>query len=101
MKIKIVNVKKFFLNCTILLGIIVICGVIFTNKSYSKTEEVYKNEIIVQGETLWGIAKNEKNNNDYYKDKDVRYIVYDLQQINNLSNTNLLDGQEIIIPTYK
>lgn len=101
MKLKIVNVKKFFLNCTMLLEIVVICGIIFTNKSYSKSEEVYKNETIVQGETLWEIAKNEKNNNDYYKDKDVRYIVYDLQQINNLLNTNLIDGQEIIIPTYK
>lgn len=101
MKLKIVNVKKFFLNCTMLLGIVVIYGIIFTNKSYSKSEEVYKNETIVQGETLWEIAKNEKNNNDYYKDKDVRYIVYDLQQINNLLNTNLIDGQEIIIPTYK
>ena len=101
MKLKIVNVKKFLLSIIILFSLIVLSLIIFANKSYSKSEESYKTEIIVYGDTLWNIAKNEKNINEYYKDKDVRYIVYDIQEINNLSNTNLAQGQEILIPIFK
>jgi len=47
---------------------------------------------------LWSIAERESENNNYYKDKDVREIIYDLKKINNLSNSNLAEGQEIKIP---
>lgn len=101
MKLKIVNSKKFLTSIIFILGIITLVCILFANKSYSKTEETYKTEIIVSGDTIWEIAKTEKNINAYYKDKDVRYIVYDIEQLNNISNSNLMEGQEILIPTYK
>lgn len=100
MKLKIVNFKKFITSIVIMLGAITLIYMMFSNKSYSKTEERYKTEVIVCGDTIWDIAKNEKSENEYYRDKDIRYIAYDIQNINNLSNSNLFEGQKILIPTY-
>jgi hypothetical protein len=100
MKLKIVNVKKFITSTLIVLGIIALVYTIFSNKSFSKTEVKFKTETIVSGDTIWEIAKNEKNYNEYYKNKDIRYIVYDIQNANNISNTNLNEGDIILIPTY-
>lgn len=100
MKLKIVNIKKFLTSVVIILGFVILACILCTNKSYSKTKEVYKTEVIVSGDTIWEIAKNEKYTNEYYKNKDVRYIVYDIKNINNISNNTLCEGQEIYIPTY-
>lgn len=89
------NVKTILL---IVLAIISINLITSANKSYSKVEIQYKTEYASSGDTLWSIAERESENNNYYKDKDVREIIYDLKKINNLSNSNLAEGQEIKIP---
>ncbi len=82
----------------IVLAIIAINLITSANKSYSKVEVEYKSEYASYGDTLWSIAERESQNNKYYQDKDVREIIYDLKKINNLSNSNLSEGQEIKIP---
>ena len=82
----------------IVLAIIAINLITSANKSYSKVEVEYKSEYTSYGDTLWSIAERESQNNKYYQDKDVREIIYDLKKINNLSNSNLSEGQEIKIP---
>lgn len=100
MKLKIVNVKKFVTSIIILAMAIILMFIVFSGSVYSKTELKYKAEFISSGDTLWNIAKQEKDENEYYSGKDIRYIVYDIQKINNISNQNLKDGQEILIPTF-
>lgn len=80
------------------LGIIVINSIFFNNKSYSKVEVSYKTELISSGDTLWSIARRESKNNKYYQDKDIREIIYDLKQVNNLQVSDLSVGQKIKIP---
>lgn len=83
----------------ILVLIILIISIIFViNKSYSKVEVNYELEYASYGDTLWSIAERESKNNKYYQNKDIRYIVYDLKQVNNLSSSDLKEGQEIKIP---
>lgn len=82
----------------IILAIIAINLITSANKSYSKVEIQYKTEYASYGDTLWSIAERESENNKYYQDKDVREIIYDLKKINNLSNSGLVEGQEIKIP---
>ena len=89
------NIKSILV---IVLAIIAINLITSVNKSYSKVEIEYKTEYASNGDTLWSIAKRENKNNKYYQDKDVREIIYDLKKINNLSNSNLSEGQEIKIP---
>ena len=82
----------------LVIGIIVLNTIFSIKSSYSKVEVKYKAEYASCGDTLWSIAERESKLNKYYQDKDIRYIIYDLKQINNLSNSNLKEGQEIFIP---
>lgn len=96
---KIVNFKKFRRTVLILVTIITLLIIILGKNTYSKGETSYKSEFIISGDTLWSIAEKESKSNKYYEDKDIRYIIYDLKQINNLTDSNLKEGQEIKIPT--
>lgn len=90
-----IKIKKIVFLILLVIGISLI---FFNNNSYSKVEVKYKTELISLGDTLWLIAKRESQNNKYYQDKDIREIVYDLKQLNNLQASDLVVGQEIKIP---
>lgn len=96
---KIVNKTKFIRTISILVLIIMACA-IFCSKTYSKVEVKYKEEYICTGDTLWDIAKKEIKNNKYFENKDIRDVVSEIKSINNLKNTDLLEGQKILLPTY-
>ena len=97
MKIKIVNEKKFIrsLTCLIMVLFISTLGISF---SYSKTKVSYKEDYILKGDTLWSIAQKELITNEYYKNKDIRDVIYEIKEINNLKDSNLKIGQKILIP---
>lgn len=96
---KIVNVKKFVVSTTILFLLILLGGSALVNATYSCNKIDYKTVYVTQGDTLWKIASEEKENNSYYKDKDIRDIIYDIKEINGLKVSNLQIGQELKIPT--
>lgn len=89
------NIKSILL---IVLVIIAANSIFSASKSYSKVEIEYKTEYVSFGDTLWSIAERESENNKYYQERDVREIIYDLKKLNNLSDSNLTEGQEIKIP---
>lgn len=96
-KLKIVNKKRFvvFLT-TVLILLIFITGTIFKlNAAYSFSEDNYIEIQIIQGDTLWDIAKR---NNPY--NKDIRKVVYEIMKINNMKNANIKIGTVIKVPTY-
>lgn len=97
MKIKIVNKKKFIRSLIILLTLVIL-ALLGINNTYSKTEVAYKEDYIIKGDTLWSIAENEINTNEYYKNKDIREVMYEIKQLNNIKNENLEIGQKILIP---
>ncbi len=98
-KLKIVNKNKFKRSiCFILLVIIMILFI--TLSSYSNTKTKYKIDFVSKGDTLWSIAEKEINNNDYYKGKDIRKVIYEIKELNSLSNNNLVEGTSLKIPTY-
>lgn len=97
MKIKIVDKKKFIRSFILLVSVIflILLGV---NHTYSKTEIFYKEDYILKGDTLWSIAENEINTNEYYQNKDIRDVIFDIKKINHLQDGNLTIGQKILIP---
>lgn len=97
MKIKIVNKKKF-IRSLILVTSLIILILLGINNTYSKTEISYKEDYILKGDTLWSIAENEINTNEYYQNKDIRDVMFEIKKINNLQDGNLTIGQKIIIP---
>ena len=94
---KIVNKRKFIRSLSIVLfiSIIIIAGF---KTSYSNTKTQYKEKYVYSGDTLWSIAYKESSSNDYYRGKDIRFIIKDLKDINHLEDANLNDGQKLLIP---
>lgn len=97
---KIVNKRKFVRTITILLGIAII-GFIIMNKAYSNADIMYKEYYIYDGDTLWSIAKEQIANNEYFENKDIRYVIFELQNINDLKTSNLSEGNIIKIPVLE
>lgn len=97
MKLKIVNKKKFVKSIALTIGIIFAMLFIITNKSLSHVETKYSSIYVTQGDTLWSIAQREQKNNPYYNGKDVRYIISSIKSINNLTDSYLFEGQELLI----
>lgn len=99
--VKIVNMKKFIRSIAILIGIVIAITFFSTKASLSHNEKEqmdYETISISQGETLWSIATNQQENNPYYTGKDVRFIISELKQINQLECGNLQIGQELKVP---
>ena len=96
---KIVNKGKF-IKTNLILVIIVGAIIGFTTNTYSKVETKYKEEYVYSGDTLLSIAQNELENNKYFEGKDIRYVIEELKKVNNLSNSNLTEGDKIKIPNY-
>ncbi len=94
---KIKNPMKFIRSTIILLVLLYIVVSFFYNKTYAYKEYNYKTITISEGDTLWNIAEFEKENNEYYKNKDIREIVFEIRENNNLSTSNLVVGQELHI----
>ena len=96
---KIVNKRKFIRSTSILMGIIMFFILMLSNIRFSHTEISYKEVFVSSGDTLWSIAKYEKNNNNYFEDKDIQDIIYEIKNINNLKNSSLNIGDKLTIPT--
>lgn len=95
---RIVNKKKFIRMVILVIGFIMLLFICFSNISFSKGEVKIKTIYVSSGDTLWTIAKEEKENNSYYEDKDIRDIIYQIKKLNNIqNNSNLIEGQKIII----
>ncbi len=98
MNLKIVNFSKF-VRSIVIIGLIVFISLLICNKSFSHTETNYKKIYVSDGDTLWGIASLEKENNLYYANKDIRDIVSNIKYVNNLTNSTLYNNQELVIPS--
>lgn len=95
---RIVNKKKFIKMLILVLGIISLISICFSNISFSKGEIKTKTISVINGDTLWTIAKEEQENNIYYEDKDIRDIIYEIKKLNNLENNAMLSiGQKLIV----
>ena len=95
---KIKNFKKFVRSILIILGLTIAIILLISKASYSNKEVEYKTLCVSKGDTLWSIAKYNQESNEYYRGKDVRYIINDLIKINELNGSNIIADQELIIP---
>ena len=98
MKLRIKNKRKFITSLSILLTIIFILLSLISNKTYSKNAVRFKTEYVCEGETLWSIAETQYENNEYFEGKDIRLIIYEIQELNHLETKNLQIGDELLIP---
>lgn len=97
MNLKIVNRRKFVRSILLIFLLIVGISFIISSKSFSHTESKYKTIYVISGDTLWSIAKEEQNSNEYYKDKNIRSIVDEIKKINHMTTSDLKVNQELKI----
>lgn len=91
--------KKKFRRAVLIVVFFTIMGIILlTNQTLSHGEVKTKTIYISAGETLWNIAENELDNNNFYENKSIREVIYNIKNINNLENSYIYEGQELIIP---
>lgn len=99
MKLQIVNIKKFIRSVVIILSILVGILLFVNNTTQSSANVKYKEIYISNGDTLWSIAKTEKENNLYYENKDIRDIVSHIKAINKLDSVEIKMNQKLLIAT--
>ncbi len=86
---------KVIRNITI---IIILSIIFFTLKCNAYNNNYfYKTIVVTKGQTLWDIAKNEKKNNNYYKNDDIRIIIKKIKKLNNLNNSIIYTNQKLKI----
>jgi len=98
-KYKINNKKKFAFGVFIIFITILGISLLFCTSSYSSGEVKYKEVEVINGDTLWSIAREENRNNLYYEGKDIRFVVYEIDKLNNIGNKMLREGDKLLIPT--
>ena len=89
------HIKKCICILVIIIAIILLIN---TSNSNSNSNIILEKEYVISGDTLWSIAKSEQETNIYFKGKDIREIIGELKEINNIKDSNLKVGQEILIP---
>ena len=62
-KFKIVNKKKFVCSVFIIFVSILVISLLFCTSSYSSGDVKYKEVEVIDGDTLWSIAREENRNN--------------------------------------
>lgn len=95
---KIVNKKKFVRSMLIIIGVIVSILFFINTTSFSHSEIEYKTVYISDGDTLWSIAREEQEENDYFTGKDIRDIISIIKTTNKLSTSNLSVNQKLSVP---
>jgi len=95
---KIVNFKKFLKSISLILLFIGIFSILFAQDTFSHKETEYVSIYVCSGDTLWSIAEELQKNNEYYENMDIRDIIYDIKNINNLESSNIYENQELMIP---
>ncbi len=95
---KKLNVKRIIKLNIVMVILILIVLLLVHSTSLSYKDIQYREIYVCSGDTLWDIAKHEQENNDYYKGKDIREVIFHIQKINNLSDSNLNINQKIILP---
>ncbi|HHY24880.1 MAG TPA: LysM peptidoglycan-binding domain-containing protein [Clostridiaceae bacterium] len=77
-----------FVVTAIFIGIVLFCGI----NTYSYKEKEYETLIVLPGDTLWEIAK--ENN----KSGNIRRYIYEIKKINHLEDSIIYPGMNIKLP---
>ncbi len=96
-KVYKINSKKIVINILFLLVIFIIFNLL-TSSILGKKEIKTTDIEIKSGDTLWGISKSicEKDSS-----LNIQEVIYDIKEINDLDNNNIVEGNVLYIPIYE
>ena len=80
------NKFKFIRSVTIIVFLLITLFSTSIAKTSTEAETILYT--VCKGDTLWTIAKEYKAD-----DKDIRQYIYEIKKINNMTNSNIYEGQ--------
>lgn len=84
------NKRRF---CTAIIALsVVLSTLFFATSSYGSAEKQYETITVQSGDTLWEIADR------YNKGGDIRRIIYEIKEANNLTGSMIYAGDILRIP---
>ena len=94
-KYKIKNRMRFITFVTVMMLVLsfAFSGLFNLIEAHSPKEPEYFTISVKQGDTLWEIAKTYGSG-----DRDIRDLIYDICQINDIKASDLRAGQTLLIP---
>lgn len=96
---KVKNIKKennILFNILIILILLMIFGMV-TNFNFAKRSYNTYSIVINANDTIWDIARDICNKDAKL---NIQNVIIDIQEINNLSDTNIYVGQTLNVPIY-
>ncbi len=98
MRFKITNRRKFnrFIFLTLMITILsVFAFSTINNNSVVEGRAEFNESIIVKsGDNIWSIAK------DIDSPRDIREVIYDIKELNNLDSSTIYPGEKLYLPSY-
>lgn len=89
-------VKRLMFNIMFLFIVLSICG-IFLNFNLAK-KDIKTSEVVIKKEdTIWSLAKVICNKRS---DLNIQNIIIEIKEINNLTSSDIYEGQVINLPAY-
>ena len=85
-------IKKILIVICLLIVII-----LFFSNALGNEKQVEKKIVVFAGDTLWKIANEVSANNN---DISIQEVIYDIKKLNNLKNSNIYEGQVLIVYEY-
>ena len=88
------NKRRFY---TMIITLTIIMSSIFLASSvYGYEVKQYDTITVKSGDTLWTIAQNHKQK--YNKRGDIRKLIFEIKEANNLESSIIYAGDELVIP---
>jgi LysM repeat protein len=88
-RFRIVSKRRFISSIIILITLIGLLNFVLADDP----DKTYQSYTVKPGDTIWKIAKNYSDIN-----KDIRDIIYEIKDLNNLKSSVIYPNQIIIIP---
>ncbi|MGD9567883.1 MAG: LysM peptidoglycan-binding domain-containing protein [Sedimentibacter sp.] len=91
---KVTDLQKFkrFMFMSILFISILVFASMATINAYSKDIPQFDYISVKEGDTLWSIAS------DYAENKEIREVIYEISEANNIQNASIYPGDIIKVP---
>ena len=96
-KIVKINLNKFIRSIIIIIGFVIFITFIATKSIYSYVSPEEKIIYAQPGDTLWSIARFAKENSSYYKDMNIKEVIQNIRDNNDISNNVIKSGQKLKI----
>ena len=84
------------LSRAVLIGLFVVVVLLIIGSKTDTKASGYTNWIVSSGETLWSISKEITP-----EDRDLRYTIREIEEVNDLQNSTIRIGQVLTVPVYE